>query len=170
MYFAKERPNKLATGLPYDDDSICIPESTGGGVSFDESDMDPLAEKNLLIHVTDFLADNIPNFKQELPQAVRDKMIRHSIKVARSYGFETERNIAVFVGHMMIIGPEFHNQPHIHSILTDNNIPIGERLRRLITDLTEKDAEQASKMVNSEDYWACVLRQLDANITTQTKE
>lgn len=130
-------------------------------LKMNEPQMDVAAEESLLRNMTEFLSYNIPHFERDIPKKDRDIMIKHCIKVARSYGFRTEQDIAGFVGHMMTINPGFHNQSRIHAILINPAIPIKERLDRLVVDANEQDWEQASKMVNATVYWARVLQSAD---------
>lgn len=128
-------------------------------VNIGQSVDDIAAEESLLRNMTEFLSYSIPHFERDIPKNDRDIMIKHSIKVARSYGFKTEQDIAVFIAHMMTINPGFHNQPRIHAILTNPTIPIKERLDHIVSDPTEQDLEQASKMVDATVYWARVLQE-----------
>lgn len=132
-------------------------------LKMNKQQMDVAAEESLLLNMTEFLSYNISHFERDIPKKDRDIMIKHSIKVARSYGFRTERDIAVFITHMMTINPGFHNQPRIHVILTNPVLPIKERLHHLVVDANEQDWEQASKMVNAAAYWARVLQAADKN-------
>jgi hypothetical protein len=93
-----------------------------------------------------------------LPANVVLILARHMIKVARSYGLKTERDISTFGLDMLTISPEFHKQPRIHAILTDDTKAPGERMRRLLSDASAQDWNDAEKMTSRAAYWASVLQ------------
>ena len=84
-------------------------------------------------------------------------MIEHGIGVARSYGFETQRDLMLFVLNMITINPEWHRQPKIQAILQDKSLTPPARREKLLTEVSEDEWEQAGEMVDEDEYWTRVL-------------
>ena len=85
-------------------------------------------------------------------------MAEHCVKSAESYGIVTERAIAAFVLHMVLINPKFHLQPRLHSLLLDKSVDDLARLERLLTDTAEADWAQAAAMCDPMLYWRPYLQ------------
>jgi hypothetical protein len=96
-------------------------------------------------------------FAEERARLPLRAMIAHGVSVAQGYGLETERDLMLFVLNMINVNPEFHRQPAIHGILTDQSLARAARREKLLTDVTDGEWEQAARMTDADDYWLRVL-------------
>jgi hypothetical protein len=81
------------------------------------------------------------------------RRIRHGIEIGRSYGLTWEYSLTVFVAHMFRIHPEFHLQPAIHQVLSDQAIPPDDRINELPAKVTDGDWDEAYRRGDPEVYW-----------------
>jgi len=84
-------------------------------------------------------------------------MIAHGVEVARGYGLETERDLALFVLNMLTINPEFHRQPRIRALLEDPALSPPDRREKLLTDVSDEEWNEAAEMTDPDRYWSRVL-------------
>lgn len=96
-------------------------------------------------------------FAEECARLPLHAMIEHGVAVAQGYGMETEQDLMSFVLNMITINPEFHRQPHVHAILTDEALEGRELQEELLTAVTEAEWEEAGAMTKIDDYWLRVL-------------
>jgi hypothetical protein len=93
-------------------------------------------------------------FPEERARIPLRPMLAHAVAVAQRYGMESDRDLMVFVMHMIEINPAFHEEPHIHSILMDTSLSPEERRRRILTDVSEEAWDSAASRADADTYWA----------------
>lgn len=91
---------------------------------------------------------------------VRD-MIRNGMNKAKGYGFYTAGDLAAFISLMFEAVPNFDEHPELHAILTDDKIPVDERIDRLFDDSLEKAWEEVEQQHYDETDWFPELREDD---------
>jgi hypothetical protein len=121
---------------------------------------DAVALKGFVDRVEGYMADDILMRRTTAEERARlplRAMIEHGIGVAQGYGFETERDLMLFVLNMIDINPEFHRQPHIHEIIEDKSLEGAERREKLLTAVSDEEWEEAARMTDPDRYWSRVL-------------
>jgi len=79
------------------------------------------------------------NLRAEAIRYDARRMAEHCVKRAEDYGLVTERAMAAFVLHMVLINPEFHLQSSLNALLRDKSVDDLVRMERLLTNTTETD-------------------------------
>lgn len=97
-----------------------------------------------------------PPRKECLNVACAKRVARHCVGVAQSYGMDTTRDVLCFVLHMLTIGPEFHCEPSIRTMLANRGIPNDEKMERLLHSVFDESWRRAAQR-SSEHYWAQVV-------------
>jgi hypothetical protein len=121
---------------------------------------DALGEKSFVDRLEADLCEEVlgrPASREERARLPFREMILHGVAVARGYGLETQRDLALFVRNMVTINPEFHLQPHIHAILQDPALEPPERREKLLMDVSDEEWDQAARMTVPDAYWSRVL-------------
>jgi hypothetical protein len=73
-------------------------------------------------------------------QRLRDAVVTESNR-AKTFGFESERDVARFVGLSLALGPDFTEQPAFrwaHEDLTDTSRPAETRMNRIYGELATR--------------------------------
>jgi hypothetical protein len=126
----------------------------GREMKITQSQMAMMAEGPFVEKIGRLLESKFPNPNhRQMPPEFRNKMARHAIFVARSYGLKNERDIASFALAMLNINPLFHLQKRIHEILERKEVSGDERLDRIISDASDFDWEEAGSITDASAYW-----------------
>ncbi|MDC0713981.1 hypothetical protein POL68_36285 [Stigmatella sp. ncwal1] len=73
----------------------------------------------------------------DLPAELLQKMLRQACVVAKHYGMADPPDIAGFVMLMFEFGPQFHEHPAIHAVLTETTRPAHQRLQAVARNTAE---------------------------------
>jgi hypothetical protein len=73
---------------------------------------------------------------------------RAAIGLAESRGMRTRYQIRVYAGLMLAIGPQFERYAKIRAFLTQDALPLDERIARMYEAMTDEDWELAASMGN----------------------
>lgn len=79
-------------------------------------------------------------------------MAKMGIARAREAGFTRAEDIAVYVGLMFHIAPDFASHPAIAAVLNDSNFPLSERLQQLSERVPEQAWDEAEAKYDP-DFW-----------------
>lgn len=122
---------------------------------------DTLADEDLVRRIIAYLKVRMPQQVAKHDPFDLRAVIKHCFGVARSYDVYSERGLFTFVMDMLGVGPGFHTQPRIRSILERRDIDELVRLDRIVDEVDDASWEEARRMTDPGVYWDGVLKQAD---------
>jgi hypothetical protein len=117
---------------------------------------DALADEDFVRRLVAHIQARAPDTSAKLTHRQLRTVVRHGIRVARTYDLESERDLAAFTLDMLAVNPEFHRQPELHAILRNPNIAREDRMDR-VTAGSDAAWEEAATMTDPATYWDHVL-------------
>ncbi|MBL9104838.1 MAG: hypothetical protein JNL82_28090 [Myxococcales bacterium] len=117
---------------------------------------DALADEDFVRRLIAHIQTRAPDSAARLTYAQLRSVVRHGIRVARSYDLTSERDLAAFTLDMLAVNPEFHRQYELSAILKNPDTPIDERMDRLL-GASDPSWDEAATMTDAAVYWQNVL-------------
>ena len=122
-----------------------------------------LSDNEFVVRVIAFLRELAPMASVSLGTEELAAIVRHGITAARSYGLETEQHLVEFTLNMMTIHPRFHEQPQIHTVLTNAQLTADQRMEAILGEVPEDAWKEAAAYSEEKNYWTAVLAAVPLN-------
>ena len=111
-----------------------------------------------IISICENLLENVPELVERLPEDGLQDMVENGINKARSYGLESDEDIAAFVTLMFEIAPNFDFQSDIRKVLTDASIAPEDKFDQLFAQVSEAAWSEAELNYDSDHWLPSVLK------------
>ena len=84
----------------------------------------------------------------ELPKEILSEMVKGGITRARTHGFEWKSNLLSYVVLMVIGAPNFDEHKKVAGFLKNEEIPVEERLKKMMKEMTDEDWDEIEENYN----------------------
>ena len=110
------------------------------------------AERLFVGDTAEHLRRHYPEHVSGIPEEVLKAMVRGGITRGRGHGLTFRSTLTAFISLMFVVAPNFDEQPSIHEVLTNPNLPSDSRLD-LLTALTTDDDWREAAAIYDVDEW-----------------